>query len=62
MAAGRLALSEAAFQDQVVDLARLRGWLVYHTFDSRHSAAGFPDLILARGDRLVAAELKTQRG
>jgi hypothetical protein len=35
--------------------------LLYHTFDSQHSAAGFPDLVMARGRRLVAAELKTER-
>jgi hypothetical protein len=42
----------------VVDLARLKGWLVYHTHDSRHSAAGFPDLVLVRRGRLIFAELK----
>ena len=46
----------------VIDLARLRRWLCYHTHDSRHSAAGFPDLLLVRGRRLMAAELKTARG
>ena len=53
-----VAETEAGFMATVVDLARLRGWLVYHTHDSRHSPAGFPDLVLVRGGRLVFAELK----
>lgn len=58
---GRAATSdggEKAFLGQVLQLARLYGWLAYHTHDSRHSAGGFPDLTLVRGGRLVFAELK----
>jgi hypothetical protein len=46
----------------VREAASLTGWLTYHTFDSRRSASGFPDLILCRGARLVAAELKGPTG
>ena len=49
---------EAMFQAKVLAFARLRGWLCYHTFDSRRSTAGFPDLVMVRKDRLVFAELK----
>ena len=56
------AMSEAAFQQTVIDAARLTGWLVYHTHDSRHSPAGFPDLVLVRGGRLMFWELKAMRG
>lgn len=42
----------------VVRYARLRGWLVYHPLVSIGSQAGYPDLTLARGSRLVFAELK----
>lgn len=49
---------ERDFQRSVTDLARVTHWLTYHTHDSRRSAAGFPDLTLVRGDRLVFAELK----
>lgn len=56
------AVTEAQLQATVLELALHRGWLSYHTHDSRRSAAGFPDLVLVRGDRLVAAELKSERG
>lgn len=54
--------AEAAFQDEVLGLARLYGWRAYHTHDSRRSAPGFPDLVLVRPPRLIFAELKTDTG
>ncbi len=52
-------LTEADFQAQVVDLAELRGWDV-----ALHSRGpkGRPDLFMLRGDRLVVAELKAEKG
>lgn len=50
--------TEAGFQKAVTDLATLRGWLWYHTHDSRRSNPGFPDLVLIRGKRLLFVELK----
>lgn len=55
-------VSERAFQQQVVDVARLLGYRVYHPWISVHSSAGFPDLVLVRPPRLVLAEVKTDRG
>lgn len=66
-------ISEREFQAQVMDLARLHGWRVAHHHDSRRQvrpgvyvgdadAAGFPDLVLVRGHRVVFAELKAERG
>lgn len=55
-------ISEKAFQQTVMDLAHYEGWLVYHTHDSRRSAAGFPDLVLVRHGKVIYAELKTMRG
>lgn len=54
--------TEAGFQDAVVELASLRGWLHFHDFDSRRNRAGFPDLVLSRRGRLIFAELKTETG
>lgn len=51
-------MKEEEFQAQVIELAKLLGWMVYHTRDSRRSPAGFPDLILIRGKIGIAAELK----
>jgi len=55
-------MSEAALLEHIRTLARQSGWLVYHTHDSRGSEAGFPDLCMTNGRRLVFWELKTQRG
>ena len=56
------AVKEEALLQQVTAYARLRNWRLYHTRNSQRSAAGFPDLVMVRGDRLVFAELKTMRG
>ena len=53
---------ERDFQADVLELARLTGWLAYHPHDSRRSAAGWPDLALVRNGRIIFAELKTTRG
>ena len=55
-------MNEKDFQAEVVRLARLNGFLVYHTHDSRRSQAGFPDLIMLKGDYQIVAELKTDKG
>lgn len=54
-------MREREWQAQVVQAARLLGWSVYHTHDSRRSEPGWPDLALVR-ERLVMAELKTDTG
>jgi hypothetical protein len=54
-------LTEKAWQRQLVDLARQLGWTVYHTYDSRRSQPGFPDLVLVR-DRVLYVELKREQG
>ncbi len=53
--------TEKEFQAAVVQEAKKLGWRVYHTHDSRKSAAGFPDLCMVR-ERVVFAELKTEDG
>ena len=55
-------LTEADLLGKVVTLANLYDWAYYHTWNSRHSTAGFPDLTLVRPPRLIFAELKSQKG
>lgn len=52
-----LDVNEKQFQQAVLGLATSEGWMAYHTFDSRRSSPGFPDLVLVR-DRVVWMELK----
>lgn len=64
--------SEAAFQAQVVDAARIMGWRVQHSRPSQVGGkwmtaitgdVGFPDLVLAhRTKGVLFAELKTDTG
>ena len=55
-------LTEDAWQAIVISQAKARGWRVYHTFDSRRSTAGYPDLTLVRPPRVLFVELKTAAG
>lgn len=54
--------TEKDFCQQVVNLAHLMKWKVYHTWTSIHSQPGFPDLILLRGRQIIVAELKSEKG
>jgi hypothetical protein len=56
-------LTEKAWLQQVIALARQRGYLVYHPHNSQKSAPGWPDVVLARaGSPLYLIELKTTHG
>jgi len=55
-------MTETQFLKSVVSVAEDGGWLVYHTYDSRRSQAGFPDLVMTRAGRTIFAELKSQKG
>lgn len=55
-------MTEKQFQQQVMDLAKMYGWEVYHTWKSIHSPAGYPDLCMVKPGRLLYAELKTETG
>lgn len=53
---------EKEWQAQVLELAARCGWdFRYHTYDSRRSASGFPDLVLVKPPRIIFAELKVGR-
>lgn len=56
------AMTEKELMQSVLDCARLLGWKTYHTFDSRRSEYGFPDIVAIRRDpdRVLVAELKRE--
>lgn len=56
--------TEAEFQRLFLRLARAKGFRWYHTFDSRRSNRGFPDLCLVNPAqrRIVFVELKGWTG
>ncbi len=58
------AMTEKEFMVEIIHHARIFGWLVYHTHDSRHSAKGYPDLTLCHSKlkRILFMEVKTERG
>lgn len=72
-----LAMSEDDLQKSVIDLAHLYGWKVAHFRSARVTrkdgttywqtpvaadGEGFPDLIMIRKNRILAVELKRERG
>ena len=56
------AMTEKSLSQQIVDYARSRGWLVYRTFNSQRSPAGFPDLVLVRAGVCLFVECKREGG
>lgn len=63
------AISEREWQNQVHRLAASLGWKYYHAPDNKpingriqKIVAGFPDLVLVKGNRLMFAELKKEIG
>lgn len=58
-----IAMTEAQFQQRILDYCALRRLRVFHSGDSRRdSCAGFPDLVIVGRNGVVFAELKTQVG
>ena len=70
-------MSEAAFMGWVIGIAHLHNWRVAHfrgvavkrkdgsvryQTPVQADGAGFPDLIMCRKDRCIAAELKSHKG
>jgi len=70
-------LSERQFQTQVIELARLSGWLISHFHDSRRQVTrpngqkffigdkdskGFPDCCMVRAPEILFWELKKELG
>lgn len=64
-------MTEAEFQQRVIDTARLYGWRVAHHRPARtkhgwrtpiQGDPGFPDLVLAKNGQVIVAELKSNTG
>ncbi len=65
-------VSEKAWTQQVLEVARKTGWLAHHSLTSLmrsgkwatalQGAPGLPDLVLVRAPRVLFIELKTQTG
>ena len=55
-------MTEKQLSQTIVDAARDCGWLVYRTFNSRYSPAGYPDLHLIRNGEQMFMELKSAKG
>ena len=66
------AMKESELLDNVLQLAKLRGWLAAHFRPAQTrrgwrtavsgDGAGFPDLVMVRKDRCLFVELKSERG
>jgi hypothetical protein len=54
--------TERSFQASVIELCKLFGIAYYHTYDSRRSAKGWPDLAICGKRGFIARELKAERG
>jgi hypothetical protein len=53
---------EDQFQTKILELCNWYRLLVYHTYDSRRSNPGFPDLVIVGKTRVIFAELKSTTG
>lgn len=55
-------ITEKQFEGQIKELAKMFGYIYYHTHRSQFSPSGWPDCVMARLEpepRLIIAELKT---
>ena len=55
-------MTEKSFTQQIADLSKMLGYKYYHPWLSIHSPRGFPDCCLVKGERLIFAELKREKG
>lgn len=56
------ALTEVQLQNNVIDLVKIYGGRSFHVYDSRRSAAGWPDLVIRFPGYILFRELKTAKG
>lgn len=55
-------MRERDIQDMMEQAAGYLGWRCFHDRDSRRNNPGFPDLVCVRNGKLLALELKTEKG
>ena len=55
-------MRERDLQDTIRQAASLFGYRTYHTYDSRRSPCGFPDLVIVGHGQLIMWELKNETG
>jgi len=55
-------LTEKIFMQTVLDVCRIHGYAAFHTYDSRRTQAGFPDLEIIGHGRIFHRELKLDHG
>lgn len=55
-------MTEKQLQAAVIDMCKIYGIAVYHTYDSRRSVPGWPDLALCGAHRFITRELKNEYG
>lgn len=52
-------IGRRGWQQEITDTFKAAGWgFIYHTYDSRHSPAGFPDTIIPGAARIIVIEAK----
>lgn len=59
---GAMLIPERELSQTVYEMATALGWKVFRVWMSIKSVAGFPDLLLVRPGRIIAAELKSETG
>lgn len=59
---GAVKETEKQLLEKVRQVALLTGWRFYHSWNSMHSAKGFPDCCLAKKGKILFLELKTENG
>lgn len=55
-------ITEEQFQNQILAYVRARGLLAYHTYNSRRSVPGWPDLAIVGARGVLFRELKREKG
>lgn len=55
-------MREKDFQSRVTDMCDWLGLRYYHTYDSRRSNPGFPDLVIMGPHHVIFVELKATKG